>query len=159
MSPPFCSYHYLPKFHQTKINILTFDHSGTLLASAAVDGTIHIWSLLSHRLVASCDLPAFATAVEWMQAPLGFSGDIQTGCHDLVIGLNDGTWAHLELDLGSNHSPGRISWSKYQNQHNYPISAVATSPTDPCVIICNGLIAGWWCFEGNSVAGAFKTIT
>lgn len=83
---------YLPKIHDTAVNILKFEPHGTMLASAAEDGTVCIWSMASQCVVTSCDLPVVATVLDWIQLPSSLQ-------YNLIIGLNNGSLVRLGFTL------------------------------------------------------------
>lgn len=84
---------FRPKLLQTSaITLVQFDRSGKLLAGASEDGTIFVWSLVSQRTVATCDLSAIANCINWERPR-------STGTENLLIGLNNGCFIQFSFSL------------------------------------------------------------
>lgn len=152
--PPLMFYRpkYLPKFHDAEVNLLKFKSCGSLLASAATDGTIRIWSMLSQCVVASCDLPMIATALQWIE-PSPNSSALHVGIRqcNLVIGLSDGFVVCLQFGLDPKHLPAQSTWSGHQGHRGYPVRAISILPGmgRTLVVTCGGDVVMWWAFEND----------
>lgn len=143
---------YLPKFHDAEVTLLKFESCGSLLASAASDGAIRIWSMLSQCVVVNCDLPAVATALQWIEPSLN-SYVLHVGLrqYNLVIGLNDGFVACLQFSLDPEHLPAQSTWSRHQGHRGYPVCAMSVLPGmgRTLVVTCGGDMVMWWAFEDD----------
>lgn len=90
-------------WNNSSIKALQFNLSGTLLAIAAEDGGIRVWSMVSQRVVVSCDLSAAANCLSWECIT-----DIITQPHfplasefRLIAGLNNGGLVRISFHLNA----------------------------------------------------------
>lgn len=147
-----CRPKYLPKFQDAGVNLLKFEPRGVLLASAAADGTVRVWSMLSDCVVASSDLPTVATSLDWVES-LSASPDLTIGFthHTLVVGLNDGSVVRLRFELDPAHLPVQSTWSGRRAHRGHAVRAIATSPgtRGASVVTCGGEMVLWWAFEDD----------